>query len=87
MPTACARASDATGRVTASGAGKPMSAWRQPVVWLGLAVFVASMIGCIAIIVLAVRHDGSAPAGGVEHLMKMPINRLPVAPGAGPGPQ
>jgi hypothetical protein len=62
-----------------------MSAWRQPVVWLGLAIFVASIIGCIAIIMLAVRHDDPAAGGGVEHLMKMPINRLPANPAPIPG--
>ena len=66
-------------------AGKPMTAWRQPVVWLGAAVFLASVIGCVVMIVLAGRHDDPAAGAGVEYLLKMPVNRLPAEPGAGPG--
>lgn len=85
MPTACLHPGDATGRHEAAPSRKPMSAWRQPVVWLGMAIFAASIIGCIAIIVLAVRHDDAATGGAVEHLMKMPINRLPSDPAPAPG--
>ncbi|WP_449429463.1 hypothetical protein [Rhodanobacter umsongensis] len=35
----------------------PGSAWyRQPVLWLGIAVFVFSLVGCVWIIVAGVRH-------------------------------
>ncbi|HEX5305361.1 MAG TPA: hypothetical protein VFW82_04675 [Dyella sp.] len=46
-------------------------AWyRQPVLWLGIAVFVASMAGCIWIIVIGARHhdvpvDAPRPVFGV----------------------
>ncbi len=41
-------------------APKPRSGWyQQPVLWLGLAVFVASLAGCIWMITLAVGHDDS----------------------------
>lgn len=43
-------------------------AWhRQPVVWLGLAILLASVAGCIALMVLGARHDrdpSSAAQGG-----------------------
>ncbi|HUW53197.1 MAG TPA: hypothetical protein VMV99_07270 [Rhodanobacter sp.] len=33
------------------------SAWyRQPVLWLGVAVFIASLAGCVWMIALSVRH-------------------------------
>ncbi|SHM07644.1 hypothetical protein [Rhodanobacter sp. OK091] len=38
-------------------AARTASAWyRQPVLWLGIAVFFASMAGCVWLIVLGVRH-------------------------------
>lgn len=38
-------------------AARTASAWhRQPVLWLGIAVFLASMAGCVWLIVLGVRH-------------------------------
>jgi hypothetical protein len=37
---------------------KPRSAWyQQPVLWLGIAVFVGSLAGCVWMITLAVQHD------------------------------
>ena len=54
-----------------------MTAWRQPVVWLGAAIFLASLIGCIVMIVLASRHDDPALDTGGEYLMKVPVERLP----------
>jgi hypothetical protein len=41
--------------------------YRQPVVWLGAAIFVTSLAGCVWIIVAAARHADppvqAAPAG------------------------
>lgn len=38
-------------------AARAASAWyRQPVLWLGIAVFVGSIAGCVWMIVLGVRH-------------------------------
>ncbi|WP_267221070.1 hypothetical protein [Dyella silvae] len=35
----------------------PASAWyRQPILWLGLAIFGASLAGCVWLIVLGSRH-------------------------------
>jgi hypothetical protein len=38
-------------------AARTASAWyRQPVLWLGIAVFLASMAGCVWLIVLGIRY-------------------------------
>ena len=55
----------------------PMTAWRQPVVWLGVAIFLSSLIGCVLTIVLASQHDDPSLGQGVQYLMKVPLERLP----------
>jgi hypothetical protein len=58
--------------VAAAGAG----AWyRQPVLWLGAAIFVASLAGCIATIVVSTRHV-DAPVQDVHPrtLLDMPVH-------------
>ena len=64
----------------AGGHAGNRAAWRQPVVWLALLVFVASLAACIAMIVLAVRlaDPADAPAAGLT-IMKMPVERQPEA--------
>ncbi|HKU85391.1 MAG TPA: hypothetical protein VJV77_03550 [Casimicrobiaceae bacterium] len=56
--------------------------WRQPVLWLGAAILLVSLAGCIVMLMLAARHaDAPLPTAGVE------ILRVPVAhpaPGADP---
>lgn len=55
-------------------------AWRQPVVWLALLIFVATLAACIAMIVLAVRITDPADAHAAgQTIMKMPLERLPEA--------
>ncbi len=51
-------------------------AWyRQPVLWLGLAIFAASLAGCVWMIVLGARHaDTALPTAGGD-IMKMPLAR------------
>ncbi len=51
-------------------------AWyQQPVVWLGALLFVASLAGCVHMIVLGVRHaDQALPIVGGE-IMHMPLAR------------
>ena len=58
--------------------GRASGPWRQPVVWLGLAVFVASLAGCVLMIVLAMRNPDTAPPAGGDYIMKVPVNRVPV---------
>ena len=49
--------------------------FRQPVVWLGALIFVASLVGCIATIVLAWRH-ADVPVGTTgATVMKVPSTR------------
>ena len=59
-------------------AARGVAKWfRQPVLWLGAAIFLASLVGCIATIVLAWRH-ADAPvetAGGT--VMKVPMRHQP----------
>ncbi|MGE0801709.1 MAG: hypothetical protein AB7G13_09490 [Lautropia sp.] len=53
------------------------SPWRQPVVWLALVVFLASIAGCILTIVLAVRHAEPTTADPGERIFRVPIDRAP----------
>ena len=54
-------------------AARGVAKWfRQPVLWLGALIFVASVIGCIVTIVLASRH-ADAPVETVgASVMKVP---------------
>jgi hypothetical protein len=56
-------------------------AWfQQPVVWLGAAILVASITGCIITIVLAARHaDNEIPTSG-GHVLKVPLQGTVAAP-------
>lgn len=54
----------------------PDECWyRLPIVWLGTAIFIASIAGCIAVIVLASHYsDEPLPVGG-ERVLKVPESR------------
>jgi hypothetical protein len=61
-------------------------AWyRQGIVWLGVAVFAASIAGCIWLIVVAGRNaDPELPVAGPQ-IMKVPVTRpAPPKPDASP---
>jgi hypothetical protein len=61
-------------------------AWyRQGIVWLGIAVFVASIAGCIWLIIIAERYaDPPLPVAGPQ-IMKVPVTRsVPRKPNASP---
>lgn len=46
--------------------------YRQPILWLGIAVFLASLVGCISMVVLGSQYaDEPLPVSG-EQLLKMP---------------
>ncbi len=50
-----------------------------PVLWLAIALFAASLAGCVLMIVLGARHvDVALPTAGGE-IMKMPLARAPPA--------
>ena len=51
--------------------------WRQPVVWLGAAILLASLAGCIVMLMLAARHaDAPLPKAGLE-ILRVPVARPP----------
>ena len=53
---------------------------RQPVVWLGGAIFLASLAGCVLMIVLgATVADPPVPTPRGE-ILKVPLSRLPADP-------
>jgi hypothetical protein len=52
--------------------------YRVPVVWLGVAILLASILGCIGMIVLASRDPGESVQRG-ESLLKVPEARGPEA--------
>lgn len=53
-----------------------MKRWRQqPLAWLGAAIFLASLAGCIAIIVLAARYPDDPLPTASEQLFRMPPAR------------
>ncbi|HET7065379.1 MAG TPA: hypothetical protein VFI49_13995 [Rudaea sp.] len=50
--------------------------YRQPVVWLGIALGAASLAGCVLMIVLAARHaDPSIGAEGALRVFDMPLTQ------------
>jgi hypothetical protein len=61
----------------AGGLKRSQGPWRQPVVWLGVALFVASLAGCVLMIVLAMRHPDQSPSAGGDVILKMPVKRMP----------
>jgi hypothetical protein len=60
-------------------------AWyRQGIVWLGAAVFAASIAGCIWLIIVAERHaDPPLPITGPQ-IMKVPVARPATPPDDSP---
>jgi len=52
----------------------PAAWYRQPVLWLGAAIFAASLFACIATIVLATRH-ADTPLDGGRAMPKPPLER------------
>lgn len=49
--------------------------YQQPVVWLGLAIFVASLAGCVWMIVLGARYADPPVAIEGEMVFKVPSAR------------
>ena len=63
------------------------SAWyHQPVLWLGLAVFLASLAGCVWLIVVSARY-ADTPLSTIPHsVLGVPVAAHSVNPSAGPPP-
>jgi len=55
----------------------PVRWYRVPVLWLGIALFGASLAGCIGMIVLASQYPDEPMPVGSERLLKMPTTRDP----------
>lgn len=54
------------------------AAWyRQPILWLGGALFAATVAGCIALLVLASRYDDERLPEAAPTILKMPAERHP----------
>jgi len=49
--------------------------YRQPVAWLGLAIFIASLAGCVWMIVLGARYADPPVATQGEMVFKLPSAR------------
>ncbi|NLD53457.1 MAG: hypothetical protein GX652_02190 [Burkholderiaceae bacterium] len=56
-------------------AARPGGPWRQPVVWLALVVFLASIAGCIVTIVLAVQAADPSDDVTHERFFRVPVSR------------
>lgn len=67
-PHRCARGADPS---------PPADWYRQPVVWLAIAVFALLAAGSIAMLVLGARHVDEPVAGGEAQILKMPLSRAP----------
>lgn len=54
---------------------RPGAWYRQPVLWLGAAILIASLAGCIWMIVLGARHADTPVEGAHPHtLLDMPVH-------------
>jgi hypothetical protein len=54
--------------------GAAAGAWyRQPVLWLGLVLFAASLGGCVLMIVLGARHADAPLATPAGQVFKVPL--------------
>lgn len=54
--------------------------YRLPVVWLGAAIFFASIAGCISMVILASRYPDEPLPVHSEKLLRMPAERTPEQP-------
>lgn len=66
------RSNGAPGNDDAAGL---MRWYRQPIVWLGIAILALSLAGCIWMIVLGGRHADVPLPTGDEQLLKVPLRR------------
>lgn len=71
---------------TASSAPLTRRNWyQQPVLWLGVAVFIASLAGCVWMIVLGVRH-ADTPVDTAHTVFGVPVSSHTSATPAPPSP-
>lgn len=60
--------------------------YRSPILWLGVAMFAASLGGCIVTILLALEHADTPLSVEGERLLNVPAAHAEYAPPAGDGP-
>lgn len=58
--------------------------YRQPIVWLGGALYAAVLAGCITMIVLGARYDDEALPTQGSAVLKMPSGRVDTPPDGDP---
>jgi predicted small integral membrane protein len=63
-----------------SGTRDPAAWHRQPVAWLAAAIFVATLAGCIATILIAMKHADVPVESGTARVMTIPLATTPAAP-------
>lgn len=63
------------GRPVRSSGNAGGGPWRQPVVWLGVAILLSSLVGCALMIWLATRYPDVPMTGGVDAILRMPTQR------------
>lgn len=69
-----------TGAGTSESPAASASHWyHQPVAWLGVLMFLASLAGCVWLLIASLRYDERALPGSGEQLLKMPLERVPGA--------
>jgi len=54
--------------------------YHQPVLWLGVAILLASIAGCIGLIILASRHSDESLRPHGDELLSVPVTRAPQRP-------
>ena len=54
--------------------------YRQPVLWLAAAILLASIAGCIGLIILASHHPDESLRPHGDELLRVPVTREPQRP-------
>lgn len=61
----------------------PSEAWyAQPVLWLGVAIFIGSLAGCGWMIAVSLRHDEVPRHGAASVILGVPVSARSSAPPA-----
>jgi len=66
------------------GEGQRTRWYQQPVAWLGVLVFLASLAGCVWLILVASRYDDDPLPVATEQVFKVPARRTTADPPQAP---